>query len=505
MTRPLPLAIAAIGALLSGCGLSQQGVEPRRDTIAFPASATTDPDGRWLFVANSNADLRYNDGTLVALDLELAAVDRTLDVRATFPECPNANYKDPDPLSDPPTFCCRDALDPVIINCDERRYITHPDRTVRIGSFAAGMVWQRPSSISNPGCEGSGETPGLGAPVDRILVAVRGDTSLTWINVDRERVEPDNGDPDAPWSPRLHCGEGDDFQLCDEHHQSTESLNGVRLPDEPYTLALDPGVGLLYLGHLSGDPAHAGTGGISLFDLTATSPDEGPAYLGPSGPIFGPNSSGLYGVTSLTPRRNGNSFDVYATSRFVPQTTGVRTTAFCPAANGQTYANLVVIGAGGSFNPNIGGSEIRGIQFPSVPTGQEAFVLQRSPPALVGFNGGNPTSFLETCTSPTFLYRHNAGHAGEKLFVNCSADGQIWVFDPAVPRLVAILSIGRAPAGIVFEPAPDDDDDAGEHYGTTAYVVGFGDNNISVVDLTPGSDTEYRVVHRLGFPRVSPR
>jgi hypothetical protein len=57
----------------------------------------------------------------------------------------------------------------------------------------------------------------------------------------------------------------------------------------------------------------------------------------------------------------------------------------------------------------------------------------------------------------------------------------------------------------VFEPAPDDDDDAGEHYGTTAYVVGFGDNNISVVDLTPGSDTEYRVVHRLGFPRVSPR
>ena len=40
---------------------------------------------------------------------------------------------------------------------------------------------------------------------------------------------------------------------------------------------------------------------------------------------------------------------------------------------------------------------------------------------------------------------------------------------------------------------------------STAYVVGFGDNNISVVDLAPGADNEYRVVHRLGFPRVSPR
>ncbi len=236
-------------------------------------------------------------------------------------------------------------------------------------------------------------------------------------------------------------------------------------------------------------------------------PTGGPIYLGPSGAIFGANSNGLFGVTSLTPRKDGNSFDVFATSRYLPQTAGVRTTAFCPTAPGQTYANLVLLGAGGSFNPNIGGSEIRGIQFPPVETatGQEAFVLQRSPPALVGFNGGDPTSFLETCTSPTFLYRHNAGHAGERLFVNCSADGQVWVFDPAVPRLVTIFNVGRSPAGLVFAPAPGDGDAAGSHYGTTAYVVGFGDNNISVVDLTPGSATEYHVVQRLGFPRISPR
>jgi hypothetical protein len=495
MTRSQALAIAAVGAVLSGCGLSQEGVQPPDGTIAFPASAVTDPDGRWLFVANSNADLRYNDGTLVSLDLVQAEGDRALAVRASFPECPNANYKDPNPLSDPTDFCCRDALDPNVINCDERRYIKHPERSVRIGSFAAGMLWQRASSITNPGCEGGDATPGLGATTDRLLVAVRGDTSVTWANVEID----DEG-------PRLDCGGTEaSFPACDDAHRSTKTRDDVRLPDEPYALALDPGVGLLYVGHLSGDPTHPGTGGISLFDLTETSPDVGPSYLGPSGPIFGTNSSGLYGITSLTPRRNGNSFDVFATSRYLPQTTGVRTTSFCPLANGQTATNVVVIGSGGSFNPNIGGSEIRGIQFPPVATGQEAFVLQRSPPALVGFVGGNPTSILETCGSPTFLYRHNPGHAGERLFVNCSTDGQIWVFDPAVPRLTAIVNVGRSPAGIVFAPTAEDDDAAGAHYGTVAYVVGFGDNNISVVDLSPGSDTEYRVVQRLGFPRVSPR
>jgi hypothetical protein len=372
---------------------------------------------------------------------------------------------------------------------------------VRIGSFAANMLWQSAGSVSNPGCRGlDPAAPRPGA--DRLLIAVRGDTSLTWINVDLHDDVPADVRP----PPELKCGGTEEtFKSCDDAHRSIVTRNNVRLPDEPYALALDPGVGLLYVGHLSGDIAHAGTGGISIFDVTSPGPDDGPQYLGPTGSVFASNASGFFGITSLTPKRDGNSFDVFATSRYVPQTVGVRTTAFCPPNAGDTAANLVLLGAGGSFNPNVGGTEIRGIQFPTTPTGQQAFVLQRSPPLLVGFNGGNPTSFLEACSSPTFLYRHNAGHAGERLFVNCSADGQIWVFDPAVPRLVTTFTIGRSPAGMVFAPATDDEDAAGEQFGTTAYVVGFGDNNVSVVDLTPGGATEYHVIQRLGFPRLAPR
>ncbi|HTA17924.1 MAG TPA: hypothetical protein VK989_01445, partial [Polyangia bacterium] len=56
-------AIAALVMLgASACALNQQGVPPPLDRISFPGSAFADPDGRWLYVANSNADLRFNNG-----------------------------------------------------------------------------------------------------------------------------------------------------------------------------------------------------------------------------------------------------------------------------------------------------------------------------------------------------------------------------------------------------------------------------------------------------------
>ena len=72
--------------------------------------------------------------------------------------------------------------------------------------------------------------------------------------------------------------------------------------------------------------------------------------------------------------------------------------------------------------------------------------------------------------------------------------GEVYVFDPSVPRLVKTIPVGRGPAGLVLDRPRQ-----------VIYVVGFGDNNISVVDVAPGSETEYRVVQRIGFPRTTPR
>ena len=79
MNRALAPALALLLAAcagLSGCGLNQAGVTPPADTIAFPASAVLDREGDWLFVTNSNADLRYNDGSLVAFSLDRLTKDR---------------------------------------------------------------------------------------------------------------------------------------------------------------------------------------------------------------------------------------------------------------------------------------------------------------------------------------------------------------------------------------------------------------------------------------------
>ena len=73
---PAQALLLAACAWLPACGLNQGGVAPPDDTIAFPASAVMDRNGDWLFVTNSNADLRYNDGTLVAFSLTRPGWDR---------------------------------------------------------------------------------------------------------------------------------------------------------------------------------------------------------------------------------------------------------------------------------------------------------------------------------------------------------------------------------------------------------------------------------------------
>jgi len=156
-----------------------------------------------------------------------------------------------------------------------------------------------------------------------------------------------------------------------------------------------------------------------------------------------------------------------------------------------------VFASGEGYGTTLTGSETRGIQFikSTTSTGNEqehVFVLQRNPPAVVDFYQGNPNQFLEVCQSPTFMQKNAAG---DRLFVNCFDTGEIYVIDPFTPRVERVFTVGRGPAGLVF---PDNDP-------AVAYVVGFGDNNISVVDIAPGSPSQYHVIQRIGFPSSVPR
>ena len=533
---PAQALLLAACAWLPACGLNQAGVAPPPDTIAYPASAVLDRNSDWLIVTNSNADLRYNDGTLIALSLNRAATDRQGPPQGmtTWPNCTLVD--DPNPRGDLMHKCCWDAVDNNILNCDERHYIgsdvqaaSDDDPTmqkprgqgnVRIGSFAAGMVLQQASCpVYCSVCA----TADFSQTTDRLLIGVRGDTSLTWID-----VAPDPGDPAAS-PPTFNCTTPpgaplptEDFALCNADHRIIEAASmlaapmmgaeqtQVPLPDEPYALAIDDANGLLFIGHLTGSTARPFSGGFSLFDITPlfgktndpgnpTVTMPGPRFIAPFPSPFPATSLGSVGITAMNVRDDSTiGHVVFASSRFVPEVAGLGTTATCPELD-TPIREIAAFPNGTVYSSPIGGAaETRGIQFvdyqdPNIPP--RAFVLQRNPPALISFVESNqsPSDMLETCGSPTFLDLHDSG-LGPRLFVTCFADGEIDVFDPAVPTLERTFPAGRGPSGLVFD-----------RKRPVAYVVGFGDNNISVVDLTPGSRTEYHVIQRLGFPRTTPR
>ena len=546
------LALAALAA--SACSLSQNGVDPPADTFFYPTGAImnpTDTAGNWLYVANSNADLRFNDGTLVMVNVGTqtdlgtmsgAAFDRT----QFWPQCPQEDYVNPLPRSDAP-ICCRDLLDPNIINCDERRYVA-ADATVSIGSFAAGMAWQPFCNLdgffADPSTQACPVDPATNTTVEspgRVLIGVRGDTSLT--DVDVVPAGP-QGAPYGNVTPRpaFHCTKNNDaltptLAECDQKIQENgttltvlagdTSASQVNLPDEPYALALDPTQGFLYVGHLVGNTSTQDSGGVSLFDSSGVGLVKPPSFplppnfIAPFGSPFPANSAGQFGITNLHMHEGlgsppGQNIKIFASSRYVPLVTSM--TVIGPSNGDSSIQDNVIISAGDTLSSGLVGSEMRGVEFIEPPPGQtntslpnyasRAFALQRVPPDLVGFDISQtydgattvtPTDLTETCSSPTFLYQYPAASDvtsdnPPRLFINCFDTGEVYVFDPAVPSLITTLMVGRGPAGMVFDA-----------HNAVAYVLNFTQNNVVVLDLAPGSPTQYHIIQRLGFPTVTPR
>lgn len=510
------IVLVAAGGLLSACGLNQEGVPPRKDSITFPASVVVDPAGKWLYVATSNSDLRYNDGTLLAVSVDNLERQRT----KQWNDCPKVNYVRP--YSDPDgDFCCWDRLDRNLLLCDERAMVL-PDATVRIGSFAAGMVWQplcpgsRLPADSRGACTPHGEcNDPVHAADGRLFIGIRGNTSVTFVDVTHS----------ADGLVRFDCGGSGTMPECDPAHRLTDTSTAVQgteqspvnLPDEPYALALDEPRQLLYAGHLKGDITRPGSGGVSLFDVAQHGEHARPVYLGPSPSPFPSDANGLFGVTSLMSHQltpDSPAGEMFVTSRYLPRVAAIAPTQpSLGCTDAVTLTEIAIVGSSDGFDTTVAGTETRGVRFLSDPLNgtTQAFVLQRTPPALIAFNVGadaerrvrvTPSNVLETCSSPTFLDMHNPGGQGWELYVTCFETGQLYVFDPYVPRLKRVVDVGRGPAGLAFAPGPFDADGNDLHQSTRAYVVGFSESTIGVLDLDPASanDTQYHVVMRVGFP-----
>jgi hypothetical protein len=432
-------ALAAV--FLAGCPATSEEVRPPSDQFYFPTGMDISPDQELLFVANANSDLRYDGGTVLPVSLD--RVDAIANEWLTTGQVPAGRD------------CKVDLMVPYTLECGAREAIL-VDRGVRIGNFATTLQIQALED---------GE-------MLRIFTAVRGDPSLTW----------------SDWTgDDMDCGGGGEFPECDDEHRLTQLRDDeelIGLPDEPFGLFVDSVNGYALVTHLT-------SGSVSL----ASAPPSGakPILSDALGNLFAPDpTTGLRGAVGAAGRLPGTPGDrIYVTSRSearVQVLTVVRSAGWPVLVSAEYFfINRVV--------PSTNGRDIA-----FSPDGNTAYIINRSPPMLQiidtslneqGVPRNDLRAAVEICPEASNLTVADAGR-GERVYVACFRNSQVWAVNPAGAVVDAIVDVGRGPHALVASPDR-----------AKLYVTNHLEDTVSVIDLAPGSTTENRVVLRLGHTRQS--
>lgn len=468
-------AVVALGAVGSGTGCTASGDEVKPDPLRlyFPTGAVVSPDGTKLFVTNANSDLTYDSGAISVLPL--ASIDAViagwLADRPSIPEAEGARgtcwaEDDREKKKDKVPCCAQDPEFNETLVCIEELFLQKlPRAGVRIGNFASEIALQD-----------------LGDGALRLVVPTRGDPSISW----------------ADWRPeldRLSCTDADDpFDLCDDAHRLSfvhgDSDVGS-IPEEPFGVFADSAGQFAMVTHLT-------TGAVTLID----SPRDGLAQVADiQEGIFEPDPQGglpgATGVAGRTPHAPGNIVYVGSRSEDRVQTFTVGR----PLNDAPPFLLMgdwfFLDGVGNDGNVNNRSADTRGMAFS--PSGDRLYLINRRPPSIQIYDTslgatGVPRNVLvgaaDICRQASSLTIVDSGD-GERAYLTCFQDGQIYVIDPrGHGRVEDIITVGRGPYAVAAAPG-----------GQRLYVTNFLEDSIAVVDLTPGSPTRNRVVLRIGEPR----
>lgn len=522
------------------CSVSDQGHAPPVDQFFFPTGVVANPYGRWLYVTNGNTDLRFSGGSVVSVDFDTAL--------ALFA---SGGCSSRDPLDTRIPVCLGSDTDAH----DGSRRVIDPARTLRIGSFAGQPVVQRflaargggsvgmrrcpivPAASAaacqmaracNPQTDGPNCIPTFDpdpSPGFRLLITVRGDPSMTWINVKGAGAE----------EGALDCGQGTSGPVpsCDSKHRLTTLASDPAqiLVPEPFEIAVSEHMAIALAAHLYRASA-------SLYAL-GDGPDIQPSVVDQRSGLFDPASSGALGAYGVALRpidpanlpavcegqpggicTLGDFSFLFVTSRFSPRVAQVlaRGADLCRPDLGfdpcraSSYAMSIL--SSGQLRLEsffIDGGDVRDIKF--IRDGTRAFLVDRRPPSVLELDtspapppAGDPRNAVlravEVCEEPSLLaLREDPGPL--RVYVSCFSAGQIYVIDPERGAVLDVIQVGRGPNAVVqippimiqlpSEPAPA--------LHTLGVVADFADNDLAVLDLTPGSPTENTVLFRIGAPR----
>lgn len=452
-----------LALVTAACTASAEDVRPPADQLFFPTGLAISPDERFLFAANANSELRYDSGSVsvISLDTVQATIAGWLSPAATIPD-----------------GCAQDPDHRETLTCDEAMFVV-AGAGVRIGNFASDIAVQA-----------------FDGGRLRVIVPTRGDPSISWADFD---------------GARLSCTTGSEpFALCDDTHRLTAARDepDVGIPSEPFGVFADSVHGFAIVTHQT-------SGAVSLID----SPADGDAKIVDiRGNLFAADPLTLNRAATGVAGRFGAGGDdiVYVGSRTENR---IQTLTVGRQPNNTAYllaSNFFFLDAIGS---TAGASaDTRALQFSK--DGSRLYVVNRNPPTVQiydtsadesGFPRNAAVGGSDICREASTITLLDAGD-GERAYVTCFLDGQMYVVDPAgLSQVTNIVTVGRGPYGIAaaggLNPAATTVTTGADNATVTTvhkqlFVSNFLEDTIAVVDVTPTSAKRDRVVLRIGLPRA---
>lgn len=471
------LALASVGAL-AGCPAGAESVSPPQYDFYFPTGFAISPDEKYLFVLSANSDLRYSAGAMLVIDL--AQVDAVADAWRDSGTAPAECHNPPPPNGDggPSVIPTR----PTILACPSSDGNGHPTpaanpfvisgSSVQVGSFGVNAVTE--TLLADDGTPSS---------IVRVFSTIRGDPSITWADFDEGAV-------------KLGCGGLGAFPRCDEAHRLAVYRNDATIPSlpaEPFGIALDP------VGE-HGFVTHLTTGVVTLM-YAPHALGSTPALLDANTGLWTQsNQTGAFGASGVAVRRPGDPLGlVYVTSNAEARVSMVHAVDMGVGGNGLPRASLARTGSFLFYGLETSGDggDARSLAFS--PDGNSGYIINRNPPALYTFDtsvdvSGAPKNLqigtVELCDQVANLSVADFGE-GLRIAMPCFTTGQLLVVDPDGQRIVGVEDAGRGPNGIAASPLHK-----------KIYVGNYAEDTIMVIDATPGSIWQNRVVLRIGNFRI---
>lgn len=445
---PVLALAAAVGCYRSGDGSDPDDAHPY-----FPVGLAVSDSGKWLFVANSNFDLRYNAGTVQALDLAgIASAARACGEK----------------VAADPNAACHEGVDAA----------THSKASVRIGAFAADLRQTARYDAAGAAVPGAG----------RLLLPVRGDASLTAIDFDESAAGLTLRCAGTTATTGTRCAAG--WRIGTD---AAKSDRGLTLEGEPFGLALPERTAatsaeLTRVGGLAA-VVHQSSGNVSLFVDVARDGTPPPGKLAY---ILSGLSAGGTGIAALDAPGGYPRFLVTSRTQ-----SNVLVVQYFPDTE-QYARSAMVVTETVPISPQATGFDTRGVVVDPPPAGSarptRVFLTNRTPAALV-------VGEVEAATKKLVFFENVPLPVGPSRIVRASIDGKttlliasfdaqtLVVYDPDARRVTNVLHTHRGPYAMAVDPVTK-----------LGFVCNFTDSTIQVVELDPSKPAWQRIIYSVGVP-----